>query len=239
MPDKVTASPNLPTPVRLGSEQATIQFLTSLIQSLTRILQQDATTINALIDVPAFDPTSLQTQIDGLDTRLDTAESDINNLESADTAFDARIDKLELMQLGRVYLNTNQTGISNGSFVKINFDTEDFDPSNIWDNTNKQWKPTVAGYYRVGYAAQAQFVAPATQFILSLFKNSSRYSDAVFTLSLDEDGTLYGAGGSDLVYFNGTTDVVDVQINISAGASRDVLANSYRTYFNIELVKAD
>ena len=49
-----------------------------------------------------------------------------------------------------VYLSSNQTGVTNSTSTKIQFNTKVFDTNSNFDSsTNYRFTPTVAGYYQL------------------------------------------------------------------------------------------
>ena len=168
------------------------------------------------------------------DTATNTADIATNAANIATNTAD--IAKLTNNQFARVSLiTTNQTGMSNATFTVVNFNSVNIDPASIWDNTNKRFKPTVAGHYRAGFGLSMS-VASSTQIVGSIFKNgaeAARGGNFVFNTT-----TLTVVGG-DLIYMNGSTDFIDVRGYIDGGASKAFIAGTSVTYFNISLVKAD
>lgn len=101
-----------------------------------------------------------------------------------------------------VKLNANQTGISSGVFTKVNFNTELWDTDNCFDNTtNYRFTPTKAGYYQLNVTVAGRVAAAD----INIYKNGSNYAWLQAT-----EGDGYAGGGSMIVYFNGTTDYVEV-----------------------------
>jgi hypothetical protein len=102
------------------------------------------------------------------------------------------------------YLSANQTGLSNSTWTKVQFNTEQFDTANAYDNvTNYRFQPTVAGYYQINGFAQidASTINPS-QINNAIYKNGSPYRTSSFYVT---SGAI--AGGSavtDVVYLNGT-----------------------------------
>lgn len=180
----------------------------------------------------ASDLTTVQNSITAL-------QNDITALQAADTALDARLDKLEGNQFARVYLDgANQTGLASASYTKINFNTVEFDPSGIWDNTNKQFKPTIAGYYRVSWNVFLQAAGGAFVYLADLNKNGTRIARGASTVltTVNINGIV---SGSTITHVNGTSDVLDIRAYIEGTASRDVIWGIDNTAFMISLVKAD
>jgi len=130
---------------------------------------------------------------------------------------------------------SNQS-ISNATATKVQLNTEEFDTASCFDSTtNYRFTPTVAGYYQIsgGIGLNATTMSIC---IVFLFKNGSGYkrgTDIRATQSVDSVCTV-----SSLVYFNGTTDYVELFgfINASAGSPIFVGASDL-TYFNGAMVR--
>jgi hypothetical protein len=108
------------------------------------------------------------------------------------------------------YLSSAQS-TTNGIFVKLQANTEEFDTNSNYDNaTNYRFTPTVSGYYQInGQVAMAAATAIVNNSFCSIYKNGARF----------KDGNLSGGGSagvafysvvSALIYFNGSTDYVEL-----------------------------
>jgi hypothetical protein len=110
------------------------------------------------------------------------------------------------------------------------FQTEEFDTNNNFDNaTNYSFTPTVAGYYQIGGG-----VAVATtgcSIALSIYKNGSSFKNIV-----NSNSNLFGAWGTALIYFNGTTDYVELYCFLGVGQQVDNAAAN--TYFQGSMVRS-
>lgn len=101
-----------------------------------------------------------------------------------------------------VKLNANQTGLTSGVFTKVNFNTEIFDTDNCFDSTtNYRFTPNKAGYYQLNVVVSGRVAAGD----VNIFRNGSNYA---WLQAMEGDG--YAGGGSILMYFNGSTDYVEV-----------------------------
>ncbi len=98
--------------------------------------------------------------------------------------------------------NSNQTGISSGVWTKVAFDTELWDTDNCFDSsTNHRFTPNKAGYYQLNVVVAGRVAAGD----VNIYKNGSNYAWLQAT-----EGDGYAGGGSMIVYFNGSTDYVEV-----------------------------
>ena len=113
------------------------------------------------------------------------------------------------------------------TYTKIQLQTEEYDTNNCFDNaTNYRFTPTVAGYYQINGAVT---LTTSGQVIALLYKNGTVYKSGTNTLSA---GT---AVVSSLVYFNGTTDYVELYGYFATAQNTN--ASISTTYMNGVLVK--
>jgi hypothetical protein len=149
------------------------------------------------------------------------------------------------VQTGTVMVNgpafsayqSSAQSISNSTTTKIQFQTEEYDTNSNYDNaTNYRFTPTVAGYYQV---SAAMLISSPTGFadgryaLLSIYKNGAEFK------RLNMPNTdVYSVGGSALVYFNGSTDYVEMYTNFFAASSpTNLLTGNYATYFQAVMVR--
>jgi hypothetical protein len=121
------------------------------------------------------------------------------------------------------YASSGQS-ISNTTFTKLQFQTEEFDTNSCYDNsTNYRFTPTVAGYYQVNGAVGFNF--SSNNIGLHIYKNGSRYRDMV--VICNSNGVSPSI--SSLVYLNGSTDYVEMYVYQSSGGSATTI-NTNTTY---------
>src|SRR5690349_21308936 len=93
--------------------------------------------------------------------------------------------------------------VASGSFVKMNLDTEQFDPNSWFDNaTNFRFLPTHAGKYRV--SGNVVITAANGLAYVALYKNGSIRID----VNQVGSGSDISMGVSDVIDLNGSTDYV-------------------------------
>jgi hypothetical protein len=117
--------------------------------------------------------------------------------------------------------------ISNNTYTKILFQTEEFDTNNNFASST--FTPTVAGYYQVNLS-----ITPTTTVTLveaAIFKNGTAIKRSYFV------GTNGMAITSALIYMNGTTDYLDGYGFVS-GTTPSLSANLALTYFQASMVRA-
>jgi hypothetical protein len=127
------------------------------------------------------------------------------------------------------YQSSTQTP-SSGTWTKIQYQTEVFDTNNCFDSTtNYRFTPTVAGYYQLSGGV---LYTTATILYLQLYKNGSGWA----WWNMSETSTIRGGYGSSLVYFNGTTDYVELYAYLTVGSATS--ANQTQTWFTGAMVRA-
>jgi hypothetical protein len=133
------------------------------------------------------------------------------------------------------YANAN-TSLSSGVWTKIAFQAEEFDTNNNFDSTtNYRFTPTVAGYYQINACVQINGGTVVTQFGTAIYKNGSEYKR---NIKGDTNG-LYALPVTSLVYFNGSTDYVEIysQCTYSVGTV-NANASASVTYFNGSMTRS-
>jgi hypothetical protein len=130
------------------------------------------------------------------------------------------------------YLSSVQA-IANNTATKVTCQTEEFDTNSNYDNaTNYRFTPTVAGYYLVTGSTTTSG-ALAFNFS-SIYKNGSEF----------KRGTQSGGGGilqnivSALVFFNGSTDYVELYTFQASGSSQNLSTGVFLNYFQAVMVRA-
>jgi hypothetical protein len=129
---------------------------------------------------------------------------------------------------------TTQTATAN-IWVKIQFNTEEFDTANAFDNsTNYRFQPLVPGYYQINLAVY-QSTSVAANFYCSIFKNGTSFKYGNVTPSNAGTGSCISVASA-LIYLNGSTDYVEgycvASQNVTINLGQDL------TYFNGSLVRA-
>ena len=116
------------------------------------------------------------------------------------------------------YLSGNQTGISDNTNTKVQFDTELFDTANAYDNSsNYRFTPQTAGKYFVyssvrGQAANNNQLRTAA---LMIRKNNSEVGEA-FTLFWDNGIRSHTLTKATVVDMNGSSDYLEVYAYVDA-----------------------
>jgi hypothetical protein len=126
------------------------------------------------------------------------------------------------------YLGTNQT-LSSGIYTKVQLNTERFDTNNNFDpTTNYRFTPTVAGYYQINYQVYATSTATTSGFVGALYKNGTVYEYGLINSATVANQAYSSAT---LVYMNGTTDYLELYINLTGTGTLIAAAASGTTNF--------
>ena len=133
------------------------------------------------------------------------------------------------------YLNTTQATAS-GTSTKVTCNTEEFDTNSNYDNaTNYRFTPTVAGYYQV--TGEIQYVATVSTAVCTaiLYKNGSQFKTGaqIHGSTTKAIGSIVSA----LVYFNGSTDYVELYAFQDTGLSQNLNGSASNVYFQACLVR--
>jgi hypothetical protein len=133
------------------------------------------------------------------------------------------------------YQLTAQTGVTQLTATKITFDAEVFDTNNNF--ASSRFTPTVAGYYQFSFGVSIPSANSGAFCQATIRKNNS--TDTNGAASLGQSGTLYPQSvGSVLLYMNGSTDYVEVNIYGTAPGNYSILNGIYCTFFMGALVRA-
>jgi len=123
----------------------------------------------------------------------------------------------------------NQTVTANTT-TKVTFQTKEFDTNTNFDNTtNYRFTPTVAGYYQVSGSFQ-QGGSGEVQIIL--YKNGSAFKNGNWLSST----VVYAPIFSILVYFNGSTDYVEMYAY--TGVTGTTIFSGASCYFQASMIRS-
>lgn len=132
--------------------------------------------------------------------------------------------------------NASQT-LNNNTYYKVAFQVEEFDTNSNFDNTtNYRFTPTVAGYYQINAQVKIENNSAAGTMLCTIYKNGSDYKESQATI---RSGSNTSATNASLVYFNGSTDYIEVYVLQNTGATATLITNgTLATWFNGTLVRA-
>lgn len=129
------------------------------------------------------------------------------------------------------YRNGDQS-ISSSTWTKVQLNTEEWDTANCFDSTtNYRFTPTVAGYYQINGGFYAGASGTITRIIIGIYKNGSIYKLGNYMAPATADSLRGVAVVSSVVYFNGTTDYVELYGYIT-GTGPVFAGDSAQVYMN-------
>lgn len=137
--------------------------------------------------------------------------------------------KVEDIPVFSVYMNNNQSSTLN-VIDKVLFDTKEFDTNSFFDISTNSFKPTKAGYYFITARITMSWVAwwGSTSW-LYLYKNGTQLTVSHnlqnYTSSFGQ--TLHI---SKIIYFNGTTDYLDVRYSWNGWNSSLLGSSAYNSF---------
>jgi hypothetical protein len=133
------------------------------------------------------------------------------------------------------YRSTNQTA-NTATWTKVQANTEEFDTNSNYDNaTNHRFTPTVAGYYQIN--GEVKMTGAAAILIAAIYKNGSEFKRGTQSGSAASSGQA--AAVSALVYFNGSSDYVELYAYQDSGGTLSVEGSGgTNSYFQAFLVRA-
>ena len=127
------------------------------------------------------------------------------------------------------YQSSGQS-ISSSTYTKVSFQTEEFDTNNNFDSTtNYRFTPTISGYYQINAAILPS--TTTTNTACSIYKNGTAYKTVVIP------ATNSSAVVSSVVYFNGSTDYVEIY-GFLTGATPVIQNGSAFTWLSGALVRS-
>ena len=132
------------------------------------------------------------------------------------------------------YSDGTTQSVSNVTFYKVLLVNEEFDTAGNF--ASSRFTPTVAGYYQINGNISFPNIAGG-DCLISVFKNGVRFRDGSGS---PLTSTLGGfAQVSCILYFNGSTDYVELYAYQTSGSSRNLnVGGDGRNYFNGAMVRA-
>jgi hypothetical protein len=129
------------------------------------------------------------------------------------------------------------TAVAQGTSAKIAFATEVFDTNNNF--ASSRFTPTVAGYYQINACVTfPNFTNTSTSEIIAvIYKNGTEYAYGS-NFSVASSNHYIMSNVSTVVYFNGTTDYVEIYGYQSTGSSLNVVNEARFTYFSGAMIRS-
>jgi hypothetical protein len=129
----------------------------------------------------------------------------------------------------RAFRSGSNQSVSNSTWTKVQLNSETFDTASNFDSTtNYRFTPTTAGYYQIygqvrGYQANYQ-----RRVECAIYKNGSAVATGMMPTGDYEEAI---PTVSDLIYFDGSSDYVELYVWIF-GSSAEAKLGSSITYFD-------
>jgi hypothetical protein len=115
--------------------------------------------------------------------------------------------------------------ILNNTATKLTLDVETFDTNSNF--ASSRFTPTISGYYQIN-GCSGSFGTTGLVFV-SIFKNNGEYKRGA-QVPLNTSGSLSSV--ADVIYFNGTTDYVELFITQLSGTTQNITNGSALTYMS-------
>jgi hypothetical protein len=133
---------------------------------------------------------------------------------------------------------TGTTSITNSTWTKITLGTEEFDTNSNF--ASNRFTPTVSGYYQINGSVYMAGGAGLSQASVSIYKNGTSYKySAASGSSAVSPFNAPAVCVSSIVYFNGSTDYVELYCNVyDSGISPIYVGGIANTWFNGCLIRS-
>lgn len=126
----------------------------------------------------------------------------------------------------RAYRATSNQSVTTNVRTKVQFNAENYDTNSCFDSTtNYRFTPTVAGYYQMNMILGTGGTLTRTQ---RQMESSTLGSIRISDIAANEPSII---GGTDLVYFNGTTDYIECYVTLT-GTSPNITYGSDYSHFS-------
>jgi hypothetical protein len=132
----------------------------------------------------------------------------------------------------RAFRNTSAQSVTAATWTKVQLNGETFDTASCFDSTtNYRFTPNVSGYYSLLATILGETQTATTQYTqVAIYKNGSLASRGTAAIAQGDEAR---AVVNDLIYFNGTTDYVELFGFITAGTVNENFINGTdNTYFS-------
>ena len=132
-------------------------------------------------------------------------------------------------------VKTSHQTISTATNTLVTFDSIEFDVTSDADLTNNRVVPSVEGYYLIDFNFRFSGITDGGQILSYIYKNGSEIKRGMQY----NNGAAAGAHGNSthLLYFNGTTDYLNVYIYQNTGANKNLISGSQYTTLSGLLVR--
>ena len=127
----------------------------------------------------------------------------------------------------QAYLSSSQS-ISDSTWTKVQFNTEQFDTNNDYDNSsNYRFTPSVAGKYYIYSAIKPETGANDNNIDmvqLKIRRNGVDFSGMLFDFRTDSDGRKFVVTSSNVMDMNGSSDYAEVYGYLKCGTGTRIFA---------------
>ncbi len=130
----------------------------------------------------------------------------------------------------RAFRDSSAQSITYGTYNKVQLNAETYDTASCFDSTtNYRFTPTTAGYYQLNFTVQ---ISSATEEILGIIYKNGTASSRGSTGKADTEYSFGLSSGSDLIYFNGSSDYVELYaIALQNAGSPSIYNGTAETFF--------
>jgi hypothetical protein len=130
----------------------------------------------------------------------------------------------------------NNISLPSATWTKITFNSTDFDTNSVVNTSTGRITPNVAGYYQIFASVYINYASSnIIRLGLSIYKNGSQLKGDTTTGSTAFYG-VYTISG--LIYFNGSSDYLEIYGFQQSSTDATMLASGTYTYCTGVLVKA-
>ena len=131
------------------------------------------------------------------------------------------------------YASSNQS-ITTG-WNKVALNAKEFDTNNNFNTSTNRFTPTVAGYYQISGGVAGVSAITTGEYLISIYKNGSEYKRGI---DIPNGASLYSLQVSSLVYFNGSTDYIELYCYNNAGSPTPLYGQTWATYMTGSMVRS-
>lgn len=129
---------------------------------------------------------------------------------------------------------TSNQVITTAVDTKVLLNAESFDTANCFDLATSRFTPNVAGYYQFVASVYAEVTGSLAYNYIQIRKNGATDSAAVYGAYLGTSNIGTAAG---LIYLNGSTDYVELFVQINGTGTVSILQGSAFTYLSAAFVR--
>ena len=124
---------------------------------------------------------------------------------------------------------TTRTTMPTGVSTLVPLDAVLFDSRGEFDTTNHRFKPTKPGYYVIAFQGALGSIDDGVKFAVGLRKNDTDTISMGRTIPGGDN--IIALGNSCIVYLNGTTDYLTMEIYHTSAADKNMLEYASNVYY--------